>query len=141
VSTPSSARCYVQLSPDQLEPDHELPDQLEPDQELPDHELPDQLEPDHELPDHELPDQLEPDHELPDHELPDQELPDQLEPFQVPPDQLDPFASAAASDLVLIDRPKMSCSPVRVTPLAVMWSVPRAASMVPVPWALAKFWV
>ena len=90
-TAPTSPIAQLQLLPDQLFPDHELPDQLFPDQllpdhEFPDHEFPDQLFPDHELPDQLLPDQLLPDHELPDHELPDHELPDQLLPDHELPD-------------------------------------------------------
>ena len=101
---------------DQELPDHELPDQelpLQelPDQELPDHELPLQELPDQELPDHELPLQELPDQELPDHELPDQEL-----PFHIPPDQELPAAWAAAIAAAFQRMPKMSRSPVSITP-------------------------
>ena len=87
------------------------------------------------------PDHDDPDHDEPDQEDPDHEDPDQVEPLKVPPDQDDPVASRLAMVVVLNARPKMSFSPVRVTPLAVMWSVPRAASRVPVPVLAVNFWV
>ena len=126
---------------DQLLPDHELPDQELPDQLLPDHELPDQEFPDHELPDQLLPDHELPDQELPDHELPDQELPVQVLPFQVPPDQELPAAWSTASAFVSIGLPKMSFSPERTMPSRVMWSLPRASSSVPPPFAGPKLCV
>jgi hypothetical protein len=138
----SRCRCVgqVQLLPDQLLPDQDDPDQDEPDQLLPDQLLPDQDDPDQDDPDQLLPDQDEPDQDEPDQELPDQELPDQLLPFQLPPDQLVAAASAVAIAVELNAWPKMSRSPDRTTPLAAMWSVPRAASSAPVPEAAAKVW-
>jgi hypothetical protein len=127
-----------QLLPDQLEPDHVDPDQLDPDHVELDHVELDQLLPDQLEPDHVLPDQLEPDQELPDHVEPDQLEPDQVLPFHTPPDQLLPAASNAAIAFESKGIPKMSCSPVSTTPFAVRWSLPRAASRLPVPVAEAN---
>jgi hypothetical protein len=120
-------------------PDQELPDQELPLQELPDQELPDQELPLQELPDQELPDQELPDQELPLHELPDQELPDHELPFQVPPDQELPFAWAAAIAAAYHGIPKMSRSPVSITPSWVRWSWPRASSREPRPVEFLNF--
>ena len=120
-----------QVLSDQDEPDHVLPDHVDPD-----HVLPDHVDPDHVLPDHELPDQLDPDHVLP-----DQVLPDQDEPFHKPPIHEVPAAVLLATVAEMNGLPKMSFSPVRVTPPVVTWSVPRAASRLPVPAAAAKFCV
>jgi hypothetical protein len=123
----------AQTPPDQLEPLQLLPLQLEPDQDEPDQLLPLQV-----IPDQEEPDQLEPLHVQPDQELPDQLDPDQLLPFQMPPDQLAPAASALASVVELSVRPKMSFSPERRTPFIVTRSVPREASIEPVPLAFVN---
>jgi hypothetical protein len=130
-----------QLPPAQDLPDQELPDQDEPDQLLPDQELPVQLLPDHEEPAQDEPAHEEPAQDEPAQDEPAQELPAQLRPFQVPPDQLLPAVAAAAMAVELNAWPKMSLSPVRTTPLAVRWSVPRAASSEPVPVALVNVWV
>jgi len=126
-------RCQFQLASDQA-----LSAQFPPSQLLDDQELPDQELPDHELPDHcvalqELPDQELPDQQLPDHELPDQELPDHELPFQLPPDQELAFASAVAIVELLNAFPKMSFSPLRLTPSLTRWLLPRDPSSVPVP--------
>ena len=99
------------------------------DQVLADQVLPDQLDADHELADHVLPDQELADHELADHVL----------PFQLLPDQLLELASACASPASSTGFPKMSWSPVRVTPSRVTWSLPRDCSSEPLPFAAAKF--
>ena len=56
--------------------------------------------------------QVSPDHALPDHVL----------AFQTPPDHVDADASATASVVEISGMPKMSCSPVSVTPFCVTWS-------------------
>jgi hypothetical protein len=108
-------------------PDHVLPDQELPDQVLADHVDPDHVEADHVLADH----------VLPDHELADHVEPDHVLPFQSPPDHVLADASAAASTLESTGRPKMSFSPLRMTPSRVRWSCPRELSIEPVPVASA----
>src|SRR5207245_6104897 len=83
--------------------------------------------------DHALPDHATVDHALPDHALPDQPLPDQPLPFQVPPDHAEPSDSAVAMLALLKAWAKMSCSPVRSTPLALSTTEPRDPCRVPVP--------
>ena len=101
-----------------------------PDQELPLQELPAQRTELQELPDHELPDQELPLQELPDHELPLQELPDQELPFQEPPDHELALASAVAIVELPNVFPKMSFSPLRLTPSLTRWLLPRDPSSV-----------
>jgi hypothetical protein len=67
--------------------------------------------------------------------------PDHVLPFQTPSDQLVYAASAAAIATESNGLPKMSCSPVSVTPSAVRWSLPRAASRLPEPVAAACRWL
>ena len=106
------------MDPLQVEPDHVEPLQVEPDQVEPDQVEPDQVEPLQVLPDHVDPLQVDP---------------DQVEPLKTPPFQallLSSAAAMAADDQVL---PKMSCSPLSVTPPRATWLDPRAPSREPLP--------
>src|SRR5262245_57429042 len=100
----------------QLAPSHAALDQLLPDQLLPDQLFPDQLLPDQLFPDQLFPDQLFPDQTVPSQLLPDQPLPVQMLPFHFPPDQLLAEASSFAIAAALNGWPKMSCSPLSMTP-------------------------
>ena len=132
-----------QVTQFQLADDQELALQLLADQELAlqllaDHELALQLLADQVLALQLLALQLLALHELADQLLALQELALQLLavhalPFHVPPDQLDADAVRGAMTLLSKAWPKMSMSPVSVTPLCTRWRVPRALSSEPAP--------